>query len=135
MAAGHGDDLIRVVGAVACRGDRVFMARRPPGGPHGGLWEFPGGKVEPGESDAEALVRELREELQVEARVAELVAVGRDSRIALHCYRVHWAGEAVPTEAQEVRWVPRNALAALPVPPADVAAVEALTGGPSEGVW
>lgn len=129
MAAGQ-RDLIDVVGAVAVRGDRVFMARRPPGGPHAGLWEFPGGKVEPGEDDAAALRRELWEELQVEATVADWLATGTDGRVELRCYRCAWAGTAAPTEGQQVRWVPVRDLAQLAVPPADVAAIRALTGGP-----
>lgn len=127
MAPGHSDHLIRVVGAVAQRGDRVFMARRPPGRAHAGLWEFPGGKVEPGEDDATALARELREELQIDAIVGELLAVGHDDRVALWCYRCSWSDEPRPTEGQAVRWIPLAELSGLAVPPADAAAVQALT--------
>lgn len=56
---------IRVAAAVVWRDGRVLMTRRPPGGPLGLKWEFPGGKLEPGESAEQALVRELREELDV----------------------------------------------------------------------
>ncbi|MEY3012957.1 MAG: hypothetical protein RIT45_1692 [Pseudomonadota bacterium] len=56
---------IRVLAAVVRRGERLLLAQRPPHKRHGGLWEFPGGKVEPGETDAEAIARELREELDV----------------------------------------------------------------------
>ena len=111
--------LIRVVGAVAVREDRVFMARRPPGGRHGGLWEFPGGKVEPGESDAEALIRELREELQVASVVGGLVAVGSDEKVELHCYAVRFEGRPTPSVPQETGWFALKALEQLDLPPAD----------------
>ncbi|MCB9759037.1 MAG: (deoxy)nucleoside triphosphate pyrophosphohydrolase [Alphaproteobacteria bacterium] len=117
---------LRVVGAVAVVDGRVFLAQRPPGGRHGGLWEFPGGKVEPGESDAQALARELREELAVDATVGELVAVGRDDVIELWCYRVELHGTPRPQEAQATGWFTPRQLAGLPTPPADVPALSAL---------
>ncbi|WP_338127029.1 (deoxy)nucleoside triphosphate pyrophosphohydrolase, partial [Corynebacterium hadale] len=60
---------IRVVGAVLLIDAHVFAARRNPAKSQGGLWEFPGGKIEDGESPEEALARELREELRIDARV------------------------------------------------------------------
>lgn len=117
---------VRVVGAVAQRGERVFLARRPPGGRHGGLWEFPGGKVEPGESDAQALARELREELDVQAEVGALLAVGADEAIELWCYAVTLAGEPRGAPGQELGWWPLDALMTLDTPPADRPAIEAL---------
>ena len=125
-------DRIRVVGAVAVDGDRVFVARRPPGGRHGGLWEFPGGKVEPGEADAAALRRELREELGVDAEIGPLIAVGADEAIELYCYEVRLLGAPRPAEGQDVAWVTREALAALETPPADRPAVEVLTTRPGD---
>ena len=115
-----------MVGAAALRGAEVFVAQRPAGSSHGGLWEFPGGKVEVGESDADALVRELREELTVDATVGELLAVGRDDRVELFVYAVSFAGAPSPTEGQLCAWVSAEALEALPVPPADVPAVRAV---------
>jgi 8-oxo-dGTP diphosphatase len=123
---------IRVVGAVALRRvtpgaePEVFMARRPPRGRHGGLWEFPGGKVEPGEGDGDALARELREELDVDATVGPLVAVGRDERIELYAYAVELRGIPRPTEGQDCAWTPLSALRGLKIPPADRPVVEAL---------
>ena len=65
---------VRVVAAVLLRQDRVYVARRSPDQKQGGLWEFPGGKVEPGEDDATALARELAEELRVSATVGPVLA-------------------------------------------------------------
>lgn len=123
--------LIPVVGAVAQRGDRVFLARRPPGGRHGGLWEFPGGKVEPGERDEEALARELLEELDVPCEVGPLLAVGEDGVVQLRCYAVTLRGDPRPPAGQETAWWPLGALLTLDTPPADQPAIRALARGAS----
>jgi 8-oxo-dGTP diphosphatase len=68
---------VRVVAGVARRGDRVLLTQRPPDASHAGLWEFPGGKIEPGESPEAALVREVREELGVGCRVGAVLDVAR----------------------------------------------------------
>jgi len=122
-------DRLRVVGAVARRDGRVLMARRLPGGAHGGLWEFPGGKVEAGEPDADALLRELREELGVEGTVGELVADGRDERVHLWCYEVVLHGAPTPLLGQELAWFTRAELCSLDVPPADRPTIRALAAG------
>ena len=70
---------VRVAAAVVWDGDRILLTQRPPGGALGLLWEFPGGKLEPGESPEVAVVREVREELGVEARVLEQLHVERHS--------------------------------------------------------
>ncbi|HEX4922959.1 MAG TPA: NUDIX domain-containing protein [Bdellovibrionales bacterium] len=69
-------DHIVVVAAVATDGNRYFLARRKPGSSHEGRWEFPGGKVKPGENLKLALQREIKEELNVEAKIGEPVGVG-----------------------------------------------------------
>lgn len=66
---------VRVVAAVVWDGPRLLLTQRPPGGPLGLQWEFPGGKIEPGETPEAALVRELREELGVGARALEVLGV------------------------------------------------------------
>ncbi len=114
---------VRVVGAVVEREGRVLMARRPPGRRHAGLWEFPGGKVEPGEDDATALARELLEEMAVAAVVGELVAEGHDERVVLACYRVEMLGEPVALFHDKLAWIPLAELRALPTPPADQATI------------
>jgi mutator protein MutT len=65
---------IEVVAAVVWRDGRVLLTQRPPGGPLGGLWEFPGGKIEPGETPEQALVREIEEEIGVRATPLGVVA-------------------------------------------------------------
>jgi 8-oxo-dGTP diphosphatase len=105
---------------------RVLMAQRPQGKSMAGLWEFPGGKIEPGEKPECALVRELHEELRVTTSPTCLSPAGFCSHIydkfqlvmLLYACR-NWAGPIVPQEDQAVRWVRPEALADLPMPPAD----------------
>jgi mutator protein MutT len=66
---------LRVVAAVVWRDGRLLLTQRPPGGPLGGQWEFPGGKIEPGETPEQALIREIREELHVGATPRDVIAV------------------------------------------------------------
>jgi len=82
--------------------------------------------VEPGEEDAEALRRELEEELGLAAEVGALLAVGRDTHIELYCYRCALDGVPRPDRGQSSRWVPLDELSRVDVPPADRAAIEAL---------
>jgi len=103
---------LRVVAAVVWREGRLLLTRRPPGGPFGLCWEFPGGKLEPGESAAQALVRELREELGVGAVPGATLAVTRHDypggpRVELHFVRCELASfDFTPSVAvHEVRWV------------------------------
>ena len=102
---------VRVAAAVIRDGGRVLMTRRPPGGPLGLQWEFPGGKIEPGESVAQALAREIEEELGAR------VTVGAELEVATHAYEhglvveIHFVacelgqGALVPGPGvHEVRW-------------------------------
>lgn len=68
---------VRVAAAVAWREGQLLLTRRPPGGPLGGLWELPGGKLEPGETPEAAVERELSEELGVRARAIEVLDTAR----------------------------------------------------------
>jgi len=93
-----------VVGVAVVRDGRVLAAYRP--GPDGG-WEFPGGKVEPGETEEQAAVREIREELDLEIKVGESLgpAVDISERYRLHVYRASIvAGDPVLREHAELRW-------------------------------
>jgi 8-oxo-dGTP diphosphatase len=119
--------LLTVACAVLVDADgRILVAERPHGKDMAGLWEFPGGKVEPLESPEAALVRELREELGLETAASCLAPCG----FASHAYeRFHlvllafairkWRGEPSPREGQRVQWVPVNGLFRLDMPPAD----------------
>ncbi|HTK29164.1 MAG TPA: 8-oxo-dGTP diphosphatase MutT [Vicinamibacterales bacterium] len=122
-----------VAAAVVRRGDTVLVARRQPGVHLAGLWEFPGGKCEPGESCAACLVRELREELAVVARPgAEIYRTAHDypdRRVELHFLACEVAGEPAAQLGQEVRWVPRADLGSLEFPPADAELIAMLTRG------
>jgi 8-oxo-dGTP diphosphatase len=110
---------------------RVLVARRPEGKHLAGLWEFPGGKLEPGETPEAALVREIREELACEAEVGVALApvthAYEEIRVRLLPYlaRLRDAG-AVPEarEHAELRWVTGAEILALPLPAADAPIVE-----------
>jgi 8-oxo-dGTP diphosphatase len=109
---------------------RVLLARRTVGRDLAGRWEFPGGKVEPGELPDAALVRELREELGVAARVgAPLIRVPQhypDKRLVLDVRLVEFDGVAKGLDGQALAWVPPHKLADYAMPPADRPVVAAL---------
>ena len=120
---------IHVVAALIRRRGKVLLDRRPPGGRHAGLWEFPGGKREPGETDEQALARELFEELGVESTIGAEVARSRnlaDVDITLVLYQAEIRGEPVAKEVDAVEWFDPQALASLPMPPADKPLLEAV---------
>ena len=105
---------------------RVLLAQRPPGKTMAGLWEFPGGKVEPGERPEDALIRELDEELAIETRASCLAPL----TFASHAYEEfhllmplyvcrRWWGMPTPREGQALKWVRPRAMRELPMPPAD----------------
>ncbi len=109
-----------VVAGVIRRGEAVLLARRPEGGLLGGLWEFPGGKVEPGESLEQALVRELREELALEVKVGAAIGTYRHAyshfRITLHALCAFVVrGAPAPQEGQRVVWAPLARLDEYPM--------------------
>ena len=115
---------VRVVGELVRAPDgRVLVAQRKPGGPHGGLWEFPGGKVEPGERPEDALARELREELacasQVGARFESVEQDYPDFHISLEVYEVELLGEPVAIGVGAIDWVAPRQLVERRFPPAD----------------
>ena len=116
---------IVVTAAVIKEDGRYLVARRRPGGPRGGLWEFPGGKVEPGERDDEALRRELREELGIDVSVGQPTDtvhwVYPDLRIELRSYECRIVGgRPDAAEHEELRWVTPHELLELPLSEADV---------------
>lgn len=127
--------VIRVVAALVSRGETVLVQQRPPGKSRGLLWEFPGGKVEPGETDEAALARECREELAVDAAVGpklwETAHAYQDLRVELALFRCSIAPEATPRplEAAQLAWVERSKLSALPFCEADLPLLPLLASG------
>lgn len=123
---------IRVVGAVFVDGDRVLACRKAPGKSLAGMWEFPGGKIEPGESPEEALARELEEELSLAATVGDKVTT------TIHTYDFATielttflctiqSGELALTDHDAIRWVTASEARTLEWAPADIPAVELIS--------
>lgn len=127
------DSIVEVVaGVIADARGRILLARRTEGRDLAGLWEFPGGKREPGESPEAALVRELHEELGIHAEVGTpLIAVPQQyphKRLRLDVRHIDsWRGGAPKgLDGQALAWVPLNKLASYAMPPADRPVVAAL---------
>lgn len=122
---------IDVVAAIIERDDRFLLTLRAAGTHLAGHWEFPGGKCLPAETHAEALRRELSEELDIAARVGDCVfSVTHDygdRAVTLHFYRCEFDGEPTPMLGQQLAWVRRSALASLPFPDADRELIARLT--------
>ena len=105
---------------------RVLIAQRPEGKQLAGLWEFPGGKVEPGETPEETLVRELNEELGIDTKIACLAPLTFASHrydsfnllMPFYVCRRYW-GTPRPLEAQALKWVWPKQMRDYPMPPAD----------------
>jgi 8-oxo-dGTP diphosphatase len=134
--ADAGGLLLPVVAAALVDGDgRVLLQQRPPGKAMAGLWEFPGGKVEPGETPEAALARELDEELGIAVDLAAMTPVTFASaplgerHLLLLLYVAHrWSGEPRALEASALAWCRPVDMRALAMPPADRPLVEALVG-------
>lgn len=119
--------LLVVAVALVDDDNRVMIAQRPEGKSMAGLWEFPGGKVEPGETPEAALIRELKEELSIDVTAACLAPF----TFASHTYeKFHllmplyvcrrWSGTPIPQEGQTLKWVRANTLKDYDMPPADI---------------
>jgi 8-oxo-dGTP diphosphatase len=125
--AGEGKRLLLVAACALVDADgRVLIAQRPEGKQLAGLWEFPGGKVERGETPEECLIRELREELGVETQAACLAPLTfashtyDDFHLLMPLYVCRrFTGIPEPLEAQALKWVRPNRLRDYPMPPAD----------------
>ena len=128
--------IVEVVAAVIERGgpegSLILIGQRKPGGRHALKWEFPGGKVEPGEEPREALVRELREELGIEARIADEIERYDFSYSAGHMTRLifflvtEFSGEPVNLDFEQIAWVERSRLPDYDFLEGDVAFVRRL---------
>ena len=115
----------RVICAVIVRDGRALLARRAPGQKHEGLWEFPGGKVEAGESPEDALRREIREELETEIRVGELIDTIEydypDFHLSMKCYACTiLSGDLHLVEHEAARWLTAEQLGSVEWLPADI---------------
>jgi mutator protein MutT len=120
-----------VVAAVIEDQGRFLVTRRQPGVHLAGLWEFPGGKINPDEPHDAALRREIDEELGVQVAVHGLVLatthVYPEKTVTLYFYRCRLLGTPRPLLDQEMRWVPRDEMRALEFPAADEALIRILT--------
>ena len=118
-----------LVSAVALidRDGRVLLAQRPEGKSMAGLWEFPGGKIEPGETPEAALIRELQEELGIDTWASCLAPLTfashsyDDFHLLMPLFACRkWDGIVQPKEGQSLAWVAPRDLRAYPMPPADI---------------
>ena len=130
-----------LVSAVALidRDGRLLLAQRPEGKPMAGLWEFPGGKIEPGETPETALIRELDEELGINTAASCLAPLSfashrydaSESRAAFHLLMMlyvcrRWEGRPQPIEGGALKWVRPQQLREYPMPEADIPLIAAL---------
>ncbi len=135
-----GTDML-LVSAVALidRDGRVLLAQRPEGKAMAGLWEFPGGKIEPGETPETALIRELDEELGINTAASCLAPLSfashsygaSDNRAAFHLLMMlyvcrRWQGRPQPIEGGALKWVRPQQLRDFPMPEADIPLIAAL---------
>ena len=124
---------IQVVAAVIRRGDEIFATQRGYG-EFKDWWEFPGGKMEPGESPQQALVREIREELDAEISVGKLIDTVEwdypNFHLTMHCYLCQLKDDTQPhlLEHESARWLDKYNLEEVKWLPADVEVIKALDG-------
>ena len=124
---------VAVVAAVIQHGDRFLLTRRQDNVHLAGMWEFPGGKIGQGESHADALRREIVEELDSDVVVRDLLLATThtypDRTVTLFFYRCDLLGTPRPMNGQEMEWIPRAELSSLLFPPADDELIKMLTRG------
>jgi 8-oxo-dGTP diphosphatase len=132
--ANEAQPLIRLVAAVIERDGRYLITQRRSTAVLPGLWEFPGGRVEEGETDEQALRRELFERLGTEAQVKNQIAhrvhnyIGYSVDLNLYQAAIKPGEEPQPVRVAEVRWVPSNEFEKYPFPAADQATTDLLLG-------
>jgi 8-oxo-dGTP diphosphatase len=116
--------LTKVTAAILVRDDAIFIAKRGPEGRFAHRWEFPGGKIEPGESPEECLAREMAEEFAIDVSVGEFFTESLHTftggQILVLAYFCRWAGgDILPVEHEEYRWVAASELGGYDFAPAD----------------
>ena len=126
---------IEVAAGLVFRGGRLLITQRLPGSHLGGLWEFPGGKREPGETYEECLRRELREELGIEVVVVELVeSIAHDypeKSVHLKFYRCRWQrGRPRPVGCHDLKWIAADEIPRYAFPAADMRLLDRLRRSP-----
>ena len=125
-------NLIRVTAAIIEKDGKILIAKRKTGDKlFAGLWEFPGGKVEEGETPEECMARELKEELDIEVEVGELITSNKHKYphgiFELLAYRVkHVSGEMVLNDHEEIKWVTADEMSNYEFPPADLPIIKEL---------
>jgi len=122
------------VGIIRNSQHEIFITQREAASHMAGFWEFPGGKVEAGENPAQAVIRELKEEVGIDAEnpllIKTLEHIFPDRVITLHFHLVEqWQGEPYGKEGQPKRWVPQTELKVGEFPPANESIVKALISG------
>jgi 8-oxo-dGTP diphosphatase len=126
--------IVRVTAAIIVRDGRILIAQRHPGDRLAGRWEFPGGKVESGETPEQCLKRELLEELDMHAVIGDCLgsSIYHDDHISIElmAYRAFWNGDSFRLVShQACQWVTPDQLAGFAFTPADLPFVKRLAGG------
>lgn len=124
-------DTVRVVCGIIFKEDEILLCRRKPEKSLGGYWEFPGGKVEFGESESEALIRELREELAMQVEIGKhfktIIHQYEDVKVELIAYYCRFIqADFILTDHDEIKWVEKRELLSFNLAPADVPIAEAI---------
>ncbi len=123
---------IPVVTGLIRKGDKVLVGQRPVGHSLAGQWEFPGGKIEKGETPEQALARELNEELAIDAEIGTLKIASThsygDTGIIILFYEVlFWKGEPKTVHHMELKWIYPRELSTLKIPDANIKILDRLT--------
>ncbi len=131
MKAQRNKPHIHVTAGLIRQDGKLLITKRPAGGHLAGLWEFPGGKQEAGETLEACLEREIREELGIRVKAERCLATVEHEyptrRITLHLFQcVRVEGQPTGVEGQETRWIDPNDIRRYPFPPADRAIIEHL---------
>lgn len=131
MLSAHSEMPLLVTAAVICDEEKILITRRPDDKRHPGMWEFPGGKIDPGESPEDALCREIREELAVEIQVLEIVEVAFHrydwGPVLILAYSCRLLTKSIENlGVAEHRWILPSELPNFPILPADQPIIDRL---------